>query len=1147
MTNKESKLNIATFNCKNINTCQTVLDDLAKTVDILLIQEHWLFDCNLHKLKSLNSFYTGCGKAVDTGNPLLPVQMPRGYGGTAILWKHDIDHLIQTLPDGGNRIQCVELKGIQPLLLISAYMPCRGLLDNIEDYSDCLDQLSEIVTKYSSTHKIILGGDMNEDIVNRGQSVRSQLLKEFLNCSNLDTRDTEKTYINPDGSLVYTLDYIFYSEDLVDNVEQVKTLEGLYTNVSDHIPVVCEVHYQLDKIDTASKNVNLQSSSKILWKKLDHERYNKNLSRTLENINTEIDSMSTLDNAVRDLNNALTECAKAAAPKPKSRPRKAKLKVWTSEVKEAVEAKKKAFFAWKSAGRPQNKTDRTVINKKQTTILLRQVCRREISNKMIEERQSIMDSKSSDMALFHKLVNKQRDRLSSYINELHVGNSTYRSEQDILSGWHQHFKTLATPSDESYFDSKYKELVNMELQEIRSICQDSCTDLNPITEKEVLVAIKSLNKGKSADIYNVCAEHLVYGANTIAPILTLLLNKMFEFGMVPESLKLGFLTPVFKRKGSNLDAKNYRGITVTPILSKVMEAVVRERIKPIILEQQNKLQRGFTESSSPMNCSLIIEESIRENKDLNLPTYIAFLDAKSAFDVVNHASLLRKLFHFGVEGQCWNIVDSLHSNAETVVKWDGKFSDRFELHQGVRQGSILSTDMYKVYNNKLLDRLDSTMLGIRIGGISCAAPTCADDTANVSKTRDALQTLVSVSVDYSEMEHYCLQPVKSVVLSIPAKRTKEKPDENYEWNMRGEPMPNVSETMHMGIMRSPVTEQSAVKENTRKARRTLYSLMSSGLHGENGLDPETAIHLMQTYVLPVLVYGIEVALPTPKWMDVLEKFNKKFLKLILSLPVTAADPAVYVISGTLPVEATVHKRVLTFYGNICRLPKTSVEHQLAVRQLSVKTYTSHSWFIAVKEIFMKYSLPDPFEMLSNPPTKLNWKTVVNKHVNGYWEENIKSSARLYSSLSFLNCKNFKCGKRHPIITTLGNIREVPRVSTKLKLVTGTYILQTNRATFNQNKVNPTCLLCGLEDETVSHFLLRCSVLDNVRNPIMDNILSTCKQVYSPTNTPESFLQLILDCSDLTCFMNTPNSEQLRSIEFHCRRLCHSLYIYIYTH
>ena len=66
---------------------------------------------------------------------------------------------------------------------------------------------------------------------------------------------------------------------------------------------------------------------------------------------------------------------------------------------------------------------------------------------------------------------------------------------------------------------------------------------------------------------------------------------------------------------------------------------------------------------------------------------------------------------------------------------------------------------------------------------------------------------------------------------------------------------------------------------------------------------------------------------------------------------------------------------------------------------------------------------------------------------------------------------------------------------------------------NQNQDNPTCLLCGREDETVSRFMLRCPVLDNVRNPVIDNIfISTCNQVYSPTNTPDSFLQQILDCS-----------------------------------
>ena len=54
-----------------------------------------------------------------------------------------------------------------------------------------------------------------------------------------------------------------------------------------------------------------------------------------------------------------------------------------------------------------------------------------------------------------------------------------------------------------------------------------------------------------------------------------------------------------------------------------------------------------------MSCALILEEYIRKNKDQKKDSFIAFLDAKAAFDVVNHASLMRKLFHFGVEGVTW--------------------------------------------------------------------------------------------------------------------------------------------------------------------------------------------------------------------------------------------------------------------------------------------------------------------------------------------------------------------------------------------------------------------------------------------------------------------------------------------------------------
>ena len=199
---------------------------------------------------------------------------------------------------------------------------------------------------------------------------------------------------------------------------------------------------------------------------------------------------------------------------------------------------------------------------------------------------------------------------------------------------------------------------------------------------------------------------------------------MLRLGSIPESMKLGVLMPVFKRKGSNLDAKNYRGITITATIAKILESVLRERIKPIVLESQNGLQRGFTEGSSLINCSPIQEEYIRNNKDLKELTYIAILDAKSAFD----NSLLRKVYHLGIEGTHWNLITSLHTNAQTVIKLDGHFSKKFEIKQGVRQGGILSTDPYKIYEIPLLDRFG------KIDKIGCAVSQNELSSANFCPT-----------------------------------------------------------------------------------------------------------------------------------------------------------------------------------------------------------------------------------------------------------------------------------------------------------------------------------------------------------------------------------------------------------------------------
>ena len=300
-----------------------------------------------------------------------------------------------------------------------------------------------------------------------------------------------------------------------------------------------------------------------------------------------------------------------------------------------------------------------------------------------------------------------------------------------------------------------------------------------------------------------------------------------------------------KRKDSIL-TQNYRGITVLPIICKIIETVVRDTIQPNILNVQNTAQGGFTAGSSPLNAALIVEEFYHESKDNNSQAHLILLDAKEAFDVVQHKHVLRRLYHCGVQDTHWQLIESLHVNANSVIKWDGQLSEPFEIAQGIRQGGLLSTDLYKLYQNPLLNTLQSSRLGARIGDIVCNSSACADDLALNSNDEDEAQILIDTSVDYPDMEFYKLQVLKNVSVTIVPKPNSLSDENTAKFQHKNVEMPQVKSGMHLGMKRWASVKDNIIENidnNIRKATQTVYSLIPSGLHGHSGLDPVTSIHL----------------------------------------------------------------------------------------------------------------------------------------------------------------------------------------------------------------------------------------------------------------------------------------------------------------
>ena len=223
-------------------------------------------------------------------------------------------------------------------------------------------------------------------------------------------------------------------------------------------------------------------------------------------------------------------------------------------------------------------------------------------------------------------------------------------------------------------------LAEAEYQTIIQLCKERVVHA-PVTKQEVKKAVNSLNRNKAADFYGITAENIVYGGDNIVAYI----QGVLQLRHIPDILKIGILFPVFKNKGDCKNAKNYRGITVTPTLSKIIEKILKIRENGKILLNQNLLQKGFTENSSPLLCELLVEEFERENKDLKRPTYIAMLDAKSAFAVVVHANLIRRLHQYELSEQSILLINSLYANAVSHIKWKNLMSEQnFKIEQGVR-------------------------------------------------------------------------------------------------------------------------------------------------------------------------------------------------------------------------------------------------------------------------------------------------------------------------------------------------------------------------------------------------------------------------------------------------------------------------------
>ena len=747
------------------------------------------------------------------------------------------------------------------LTVVHVYAPTEDAEEQVKN--KFYMRLQEVLDTRNKHDMLIVTGDMNAKVGDDNEGYErvmgrhglgkcndnGERLREMCDLNELvitGTRFPHKdihkaTWVSPDGRTKNQIDHVLINKRFRNSVNDTRVYRAADIG-SDHYLVCTTIKLRLKTQPKEKKNNRVKYDTAKLKEKDILKTFKiqlRNRYQVLEEEAPEVEEDEEVERDSKMMEKAYVEVAEAVL----GRPRKKK-KPWISEK------------SWRLVEQREN-INKEIIGTKSERI--KKQLKIKYKEKDKETKRSIkLDKKKwiEDIASKAEEASKKQHMKTLYgltktlCNERpRQSNSVMDKRGNLINGkkaeqerWTEYFKEVLNRED------PINPITEEEEVELKDMIEE--IDTQEPTPDEVREVIKGLQNGKAPGIDSITAELLKADIEFSTQKVHQLLQKIWQQEKIPMNWKKGLIIKLAK-KGNLKDCKNSRGITLLPVVGKILGRIIIDRIRRGIDSRLRKEQAGYRRGRGTTEQVFILRNIIEQVNEWQATLHLTFVDFEKAFDSVHRESLWLIMKKYGIPEKIVKIVKTFYEDFQCAVEHQGEICEWFQIKSGVKQGCNMSGFLFLIIMDWVMRRtVRHGENGIRWRFTSKLDDLdFADDIATLSATKQQMQDKTR------RME----EEAKRVGLKINTAKTK-----NMRINARNQEKikingQDIEETEEFTYLGATVCKEGGgmkdLKNRLSKARGAFIKLKK--IWSSKAISRRTKLRLYKTLVVPVLLYGCE--------------------------------------------------------------------------------------------------------------------------------------------------------------------------------------------------------------------------------------------------------------------------------------------------